>query len=250
MCFLCIIMLEVNMTEITISILIGVLKAILSINLIIRQKNNIAILSEIISSILLFGILNEFTIDVNNISLKFIAITVLEYFCVKVFLIVFMLVARVYCFYTVKKICNRRKKISKKRLKAINKFNRVKYWPRLKLGLPGKAGKIHSKTKVRFDSKGFPKFKSYYTVKLRRKDYRKTREQHFYIANKMLYKEIVSNSRLRAKFSKRDIKALSNGETPSKYTWHHHQDSGVLQLVEYSVHSKTSHIGGYSIWGG
>lgn len=87
------------------------------------------------------------------------------------------------------------------------------------------ADKKHPKTKVRFDSKVFPEFKIYYTVKLRKKDFRKTREQHFYIANKMLYKNILSSSRVRVK-------------------------AGTLQLVDYDVHSKTSHIGGYSIWGG
>ena len=66
----------------------------------------------------------------------------------------------------------------------------------------------------------------------------------------MLYKNILSSSRLRAKFTRKEIKEFSQGVTPSKYTWHHHQDSGVLHLVDYDVHAKTSHIGGYSIWGG
>ena len=52
------------------------------------------------------------------------------------------------------------------------------------------------------------------------------------------------------KFSSRDIKVISQGDTPNKYTWHHHQDKGKLELVDREIHSKTSHIGGYSIWGG
>ena len=97
---------------------------------------------------------------------------------------------------------------------------------------------------------GFPKFKSVYTVKLQHKDYKKSREEHFYIANKKLYNNICSSSRLRMKFSSRDIKVISQGDTPNKYTWHHHQDKGKLELVDREIHSKTSHIGGYSIWGG
>ena len=149
-------------------------------------------------------------------------------------------------------LCRNKKKknANKLKLKFIHIFSKVKYWPRLKLGVPAMANKIHSKTKVRFDSKGFPKFKVYYTVKLRKRDYRKTRERHFYIANKIIYKNILSNSKLKSKFSKKEIKEFSQGKTPSKYTWHHHQNAGVLQLVEYEVHSKTSHVGGYSIWGG
>lgn len=242
-------MLEVTMINMRALILIAVCQIFLSIYLILNRKNKAAIFSEIATSVLLFAILNNFTIDVNNICWITVVAALAEYFTVKCLLVLFMWVARVYSFYKIKKVCNKRKKISKSKLKIINKFNRVNYWPRLKLGIPSKAGKMNSKTKVKFDSKGFPKFKSYYMVKLRRKDYRKTREQHFYLANKILYKNILSNARLKAKFSKKQISQLSNGETPNKYTWHHHQDAGVLQLVEYTIHSKTPHIGGYSIWG-
>lgn len=240
------------MTELIITIIVGVIQIILSINLIIRQKNGIAILSEILSSLILLYTLNGFSIEINTISWKYIVLTLLEYLSVKIFLIIFMLITRMICFYMKRDLCRNKKnkKTNKQKLKFIRTFSKVKYWPRLKLGLPGMANKTHSKTKVRFDSKGFPKFKAYYTVKLQKTDYRKTREQHFYIANKIIYKNILSNSRLRAKFSKNEIKEFSQGETPNKYTWHHHQDAGVLELVEYEVHAKTSHVGGYSIWGG
>ena len=33
------------------------------------------------------------------------------------------------------------------------------------------------------------------------------------------------------------------------YTWHHHQNAGILQLVDEEIHAKTWHHGGYSIWG-
>lgn len=233
-----------------ISIFVGVIQIFLSINLIIRQKNKFAILSEIISSFILLYMLNGFSIDVNSISYSCILFTLVEYFLVKIFLVIFMVIARFYCFYAIKKLYNKKMKISKNRLEIIRKFSKAKYWPRLKLGLPSKAGKRHSVTNVKFDEKGFPKFKSYYTVKLRVRDYFKSREQHFYIANKELYKNILSNSRLRAKFSNNEIREFSKGETPNKYTWHHHQDRGVLELVEFDIHSKTLHIGGYSIWGG
>lgn len=237
------------MAQNKIIVLVGFCQIILSIYLIVKRKNAVAILTEILASLLIFCILNGFTFDVNNICWSYIKWTILEYCCIKMFLIVFMWLARIYSFRVIRNMCNKRKKFNKTKMKIFSKLYRVNYWPKLKLGIPAKAGKIHSVTKVKFDSKGFPKFKSYYTLKLRRKDYHKTREQHFYIANKMLYKELTSNFRLRAKFSKREIKLLSNGQTPSKYTWHHHQNRGVLQLVDYNIHSKTSHVGGYSIWG-
>ncbi|MBO2930305.1 MULTISPECIES: HNH endonuclease [Pseudomonadaceae] len=34
------------------------------------------------------------------------------------------------------------------------------------------------------------------------------------------------------------------------YTWHHHQDSGRMQLVPELIHSKTGHIGGEAMGGG
>ena len=239
------------MTEYETAITIGIIQIILSIHLIIRRKNGIAILSEIISSLILLFSLNGFSLNIYTISWIHIGLTFVEFMFVKIFLVMFMLIARIYSFYEVKALCRKRrkKKVHSLKLKFIQKINKTKYWPKLKFGLPGMADKTHPKTKVKFDSKGFPKFKTYYTVKLRRKDFHKTREQHFYIANKMLYKKIVYSSRLRAKFTQKEIKEFSQGLTPGKYTWHHHQDAGILQLVDYDVHSKTSHIAGYSIWG-
>jgi len=237
------------MTEIIISNVVAIIQIFLSINLIIRRKNKTAILTEIISAILLLGIMNIFFAQANISEWRYIVLVLVEYLCVKIFLVVFMLIARIYFFNMIKNFDDRKKKISEKKLKIIRKFCKAKYWPRLKLGIPSQAGERHSITKVKIDEKGFPKFKAYYTVKLRREDYRKSREQHFYIANKILYKEICSNSKLRKRFSRQEIKNLSQGKTPKKYTWHHHQDAGILQLVEYDIHSKTKHDGGYSIWG-
>jgi len=51
----------------------------------------------------------------------------------------------------------------------------------------------------------------------------------------------------------RDFKAANSiagySSTPKGYTWHHHQDYGRMQLVKTSIHSKTGHTGGWSIWG-
>ena len=112
------------------------------------------------------------------------------------------------------------------------------------------ANQTHGVTKVKFNDKGFPKFRSYYKVKLQRKDFKKKREQHFYICNKKLYRAVMSCEIALQFNGKTYIKRLEQGETPSKYVWHHHQDAGVLQLVERSIHEKTYHVGGYSIWGG
>ena len=234
------------MTDYIMVLIVGICQIILSINLIARKKNNWAISTEITSSLILLYALNGCSIEVQNDSWINLVITLLEYISVKVFLVIFMLIARYYCFYRVRALCQIKKKLSSN--KFIRMMNKVDYWPRLKLGLPGKANKISKKTKVRFDSKGFPKFKAYYTVKLKKKYWKESRERHFNIANKMLCEDDRAVKKL--KFSRNQIKELRQYKTPSGYTWHHHQDAGILQLVDSEIHEKTGHHGGYSIWGG
>ena len=36
----------------------------------------------------------------------------------------------------------------------------------------------------------------------------------------------------------------------SDLTWHHHQESGRMQLIEFSLHDRVKHVGGMSGWGG
>ena len=234
------------MTNYIMIFIVGICQIILSINLIVRKKNEWAIATEIISSLILLYALNGCSIQLQNNFWINLGTALIEYVFIKVFLVFFMLVARYYCFYRVRALCQKKKKIGfNKFIRAINK---VEYWPRLKLGLPGKANKISQKTKVRFDSKGFPKFKAYYTVKLRKKYWKESRERHFYIANKMLCEDNKAVKKL--KLSRKQIQELKQYKTPSGYTWHHHQDAGMLQLVDSEIHEKTGHHGGYSIWGG
>lgn len=236
------------MNKIVIASIVGVFQIFLSINLIVRQKNKSAIISEGISSLMLLYYLNGISIEVNSDTWRWICLTLVEYTCVKLFLVIFMLIARYGSFYIIKSACQSKKKIKSSKLRFVKRFSKVKYWPRLILGLPGMANKRHPKTKVCFDDKGFPKFKVYYTVKLKKKYFCETRERHFYMANKILDEDIFCNRKLRSKFSKSQIKQISQYETPSGYTWHHHQDAGVLQLVDAELHSKTHHVGGYTIW--
>lgn len=140
---------------------------------------------------------------------------------------------------------------NKKRLcKRLKELQEIDYGPKLKIGIPAMAGKIHKKTKIKFDRWGFPKFKVFCTIKLKVKDYKKSREIHFDYANKKMYKKILKNKNFRKLFTKKEVEELRRGETPTKYTWHHHQDKGKMQLVSRKVHSEVNHIGGYSIWGG
>ena len=104
------------MTELIITIIVGVIQIILSINLIIRQKNGIAILSETISSFILLYTLNGFSFEMNAILWKYIILTFLEYLSVKILLIIFMIITRKLCFYMKIDLCRNKKKKKAKRI--------------------------------------------------------------------------------------------------------------------------------------
>ena len=87
-------------------------------------------------------------------------------------------------------------------------------------------GKTHPKTGVPFNAEGYPDFSGF-----RHPDVPDVRIE-------------LSGSRsidfLRANA------AAGLKETPSGYTWHHHQEQGLLQLVDRRVHAATGHTGGFS----
>lgn len=111
------------------------------------------------------------------------------------------------------------------------------------------AGKTHPVSGVKFDSNGFPIFDSKYNTTLDPQDYMKSRGTHFDRASKALYNDIMNDSNLRSKFTEAEIAIFKEGGVPKAYTWHHHQDAGVMQLVDRKIHRQTGHIGGFSIWG-
>ena len=110
------------------------------------------------------------------------------------------------------------------------------------------AGKTHPVSGVKFDSNGFPIFESKYDTKLEPQDYLKSRGTHFAKASEALYNDIMNDSNLRSKFTEAEIAIFKEGGVPKAYTWHH-QDEGVMQLVDRKIHRQTRHTGGFSIWG-
>lgn len=91
------------------------------------------------------------------------------------------------------------------------------------------SGGVHPKTGVPFDSNGFPDF----------------------TAN--LYKGGTNNVSItptgnRAADVVEANRAAGYRSTPEGYTWHHHQETGRMQLVQSDVHRQTGHTGGFSLW--
>lgn len=113
----------------------------------------------------------------------------------------------------------------------------------------GYAGERHPITNVLFNSKGFPVFNGIAKTKLSQSYWKSSNTVQFEQANKWLKTETFRNSTLRNKFNSSQIKEIAEGKTPTGYTWHHHEDTGYLELVLTSLHKGTGHTGGKAIWG-
>ncbi|MCD9017903.1 LamG-like jellyroll fold domain-containing protein [Parachryseolinea silvisoli] len=91
------------------------------------------------------------------------------------------------------------------------------------------AGQTHPRTGVPFDDTGFPDF------------------------SRNLYRGGPNDVIIRPTGSRSGDFAAANSlagysSTPKGYTWHHHQSTGRMQLVETSIHSQTGHTGGFALW--
>jgi hypothetical protein len=58
------------------------------------------------------------------------------------------------------------------------------------------------------------------------------------------------NKLVKVKGFNAEDQSVTDEETGAvkRYTWHHHHDSGKMQLVESGIHSATKHKGGREIW--
>ncbi|MFC4075235.1 HNH endonuclease [Salinithrix halophila] len=65
-----------------------------------------------------------------------------------------------------------------------------------------------------------------------------------------LYDKITKDPNLRKKFEDANMNWIKQGKEPVGFTWHHHQDRGKMQLVEYKYHAHSPHTGGRQTWGG
>lgn len=225
---------------------------VISLCLIYFRKNKLSYFTEILLLAVAWWY-NAPTLNL-NIVLCYIA----EYILAKALLVLIVYFAKRFSFYVMVVITHKQKHkflyklvIKKKRFLRMQShiWNKVQYGIRIKKGMPSMVNKRNPRTGVYFDKDGFPKFKAIAEVKLERKYWKKDRDAHFYRANKILYQRIEKSSRVASKFSRRDISSFKQGKLPSKYTWHHHQDKGVLQLVDSDIHSKVRHNGGFAIWG-
>ncbi|MFF5398842.1 T7SS effector LXG polymorphic toxin [Peribacillus butanolivorans] len=103
---------------------------------------------------------------------------------------------------------------------------------------------------VNYDKGGFPIFHSKYDIFLPEKYYLETDAVQFEYLSKTLYEEVIRNPELAEKFTAKEYELLKEGRVPKTLTWHHHQESGRMQIVDYFEHQAAGHTGGRAIWGG
>ncbi|EMR8110948.1 HNH endonuclease [Neisseria gonorrhoeae] len=64
------------------------------------------------------------------------------------------------------------------------------------------------------------------------------------LATKDLAEAIKRGEVRSSAFTTKQLKAIEKGESKiPDYTWHHHQDTGRMQLINEGLHHDTGHIG-------
>lgn len=111
------------------------------------------------------------------------------------------------------------------------------------------ANKSHPVTKVPFDKYGFPRFNAVGKVILKQEYWKSKSETQNKHCNINLALAAETNPALKKKFTKQQLFTMKKGNTPKGYIWHHHQQRGLMQLVNKDDHENTGHTGGKSIWG-
>ncbi|WP_440657221.1 T7SS effector LXG polymorphic toxin [Bacillus subtilis] len=109
---------------------------------------------------------------------------------------------------------------------------------------------VHPVTGVPYDKDGFPIFEPVAEVKIDKSLYLQKDTVQFKKATELLQQEINKNPELKKHFTEMQLKQISKGKKPKGFTWHHHQNEGIMQLVDADIHGKTGHTGGRNIWGG
>jgi hypothetical protein len=129
------------------------------------------------------------------------------------------------------------------------------------------AGTAHPNSGIVYDQKGFPIFddiavydtkisfdlvKKYdpSKVDLSTQQAKKTvSDAHMRAATRDLREKINKGIIDRNQFTQKQLEAIYSGKGQiPEFTWHHHQDTGRMQLIREEIHNKTGHVGGMNLW--
>ena len=96
----------------------------------------------------------------------------------------------------------------------------------------------------------FPQFDSEFDAQLPESMLQESDSKQFSEANRQLKEKYDSDPEFASKFNERQRDDIEYGRTPYGYVWHHNEETGKMQLVDYDTHERTRHTGGKAIWGG
>ena len=109
-------------------------------------------------------------------------------------------------------------------------------------------------TGVVFDNKGFPIFDDVtaFDTRISIETFKSASyEGQMKLASKDLSSAIQQGQVNSSSFTAKQLEQINAGAKKiDGYTWHHHQDSGRMQLVPELIHQKTGPIGGEAMGGG
>ncbi|MFV0384992.1 HNH endonuclease [Paracoccus sp. (in: a-proteobacteria)] len=107
-----------------------------------------------------------------------------------------------------------------------------------------------------YDADGFPVFDSKADIFLDAQHIGTgSKSAHFKASNEALREELTKDPGLKEKMGLTDqqydwlMEGSAKSSSPPGLTWHHHQDTGKMQLVDKDIHADFGHLGGMSIWG-
>jgi filamentous hemagglutinin len=110
------------------------------------------------------------------------------------------------------------------------------------------AGQAHPDTGIVFDSRGFPIFDDVaaFDTRLPNEPFREaTYTGQMRLATQDLRQAIERGEIPTSRFTSEQLRQINSGaERIDEYTWHHHQETGRMQLVPRDIHGGTGHVGG------
>lgn len=124
------------------------------------------------------------------------------------------------------------------------------------------AGQMHPETGVPYVEKivetdtgekvkgVFPQLESTFDVQLPDDLLNATDGKQFKECNQQLKEKCDNDPEYKNQFNERQRENIDDGNTPYGFTWHHNEELGKMQLVDYDTHANTRHTGGKCIWGG
>jgi len=106
--------------------------------------------------------------------------------------------------------------------------------------------------RITFDQRGFPVFDPYVKVETRIGGdlANMSRKAHMRAATRQLREDIKAGRVDKNKFTDIELSDIIAGKDKiGTSTWHHHQETGRMQLVPEDIHEWVKHIGGNNLWG-